>query len=704
MPWPTPQDYNEAIQNPALTFSDPELQAGTCEVTSLGLPRPITGNFASVYRLHCRSRDWAVRCFWRELSDMQLRYRAISAHLAVAGLPYTVGFEYQPQGIRVQGSWYPILKMEWVEGQLLNDYLLSHLKDPVALQSLMESWEHMVSDLERSRCAHGDLQHGNVLVVNGELKLVDYDGMFVPALSGMGSHELGQQHYQHPRREATDFGPHLDRFSSWVIYISIAALRVDPTLWTSTQAGDERLLLQRKDYEQPASSAALALLTDHREPELQALANEFRSAIEKPVSALPPLPAALRPPGQSPVDVYRPSRVPRRVELWWRLMVPSSPADTLSHAAPSAGSHPIWVIDHLPSRCEAPLEWSIQHVHASRLVGLACVPVVSAGGVGLLSLGVPAALAVALCLLAWSLACLVGCIAAYRRDPAVRELQPLARIEMRALASAALCERTRSRVEVRIERDRRRDVRDRETATRRIIALQQREETEIDTLRTQLATTLDSLATRIGGIDRQEIEETEQALAEVQGRFIAEALRQATLRRASIPGIDLSTKMRLWSLGVWSAADVTSDRIRMMQHLNHHHLMQIVAWRVGAETDARRAMPRHVPAARKQQLHRRYASERLELMAEQSHEEAAVHAAIEGVRASFALRRTAIEDQLAEKLDHRADARSELGARIENLQARAVQFRAAALAARQEIHLPGVEFRAFMRAVWVPWT
>ena len=81
MPWPTPQDYNEAIQNPAFTFSDPELQSGSCEVTHLGLPKPITGNFASVYRLHCQGRDWAVRCFWRELSDMQQRYRAISAHL-----------------------------------------------------------------------------------------------------------------------------------------------------------------------------------------------------------------------------------------------------------------------------------------------------------------------------------------------------------------------------------------------------------------------------------------------------------------------------------------------------------------------------------------------------------------------------------------------------------------------------------------------
>jgi hypothetical protein len=28
MPWPLPQDYNEAIQGPTSAFADPELQAG----------------------------------------------------------------------------------------------------------------------------------------------------------------------------------------------------------------------------------------------------------------------------------------------------------------------------------------------------------------------------------------------------------------------------------------------------------------------------------------------------------------------------------------------------------------------------------------------------------------------------------------------------------------------------------------------------
>ena len=73
--------------------------------------------FESDVRLSRGQRDWAVRCFWREFADMQMRYAAISAHLRQTRLPYTIGFEYLPEGIKVLDRWFPILKMEWVEGE-----------------------------------------------------------------------------------------------------------------------------------------------------------------------------------------------------------------------------------------------------------------------------------------------------------------------------------------------------------------------------------------------------------------------------------------------------------------------------------------------------------------------------------------------------------------------------------------------------------
>ena len=244
MGWPTPQEYNEAIQNPRTAFADAELQAGEPVLTPLGLPRPITGAFASVYQLACPNRHtYAVRCFLREFGDHQDRYAAISAHLAQVKLPYMVNFTYLANGIQVNRRWYPILKMEWVAGETLQTYIERNLYDAPVLLALAEQWVQMARTLRQSSIGHGDLQHGNVIVHNGQLRLIDYDGMVVPALAGRHSHELGHRNYQHPQRNETDFDLTVDHFSTWVVYTSLVALSVEPQLWKAYQGGDECLLV-----------------------------------------------------------------------------------------------------------------------------------------------------------------------------------------------------------------------------------------------------------------------------------------------------------------------------------------------------------------------------------------------------------------------------------------------------------------------------
>src|SRR5262249_18208245 len=114
--WPTPQDYNEAVQNLHINVQDADLKVAEVETSPLGLPRPITGSFASVYKVMAGQRQWALRCFLRDIPDTQWRYGRIADYLKQHRLPYTVQFEFQFQGIQIAGRWYPILKMDWVEG------------------------------------------------------------------------------------------------------------------------------------------------------------------------------------------------------------------------------------------------------------------------------------------------------------------------------------------------------------------------------------------------------------------------------------------------------------------------------------------------------------------------------------------------------------------------------------------------------------
>src|SRR5262245_50978074 len=105
MPWPQLTDYQEVVQHPDLCFSDPELRRGQPLLDPLGLPRPVTGGFASVYQFTCDGRRYAVRCFNRHQPDIEERYARIGEALRAARLPYTVLFDFVPRGIKVRGDW-----------------------------------------------------------------------------------------------------------------------------------------------------------------------------------------------------------------------------------------------------------------------------------------------------------------------------------------------------------------------------------------------------------------------------------------------------------------------------------------------------------------------------------------------------------------------------------------------------------------------
>jgi hypothetical protein len=294
--WPAQADYIEALQDPPSAFTDPALRAGTVEVDGvLGLPKPRSGQMASVYKLFDGAKTWAVRCFNFASAERAERYRAISDFLARSPNRYTVEFAYLPDGIVVASATYPIVKMEWVEGDLLHTYIANHLDSPDMLQRLARAWVEMVRDLHALGMAHGDLQHGNVLVTAaGELKLIDYDGMFVPAFTGMGSLEDGHPNYQHPCRQSQNFGAQLDNFSAWSVYLSIVAVARDRPAWDTFGFGDDCLALRRADYVRPSASPAFAALGAAADADVRKMGEFVRSLLAHEPERLPALESCSR--------------------------------------------------------------------------------------------------------------------------------------------------------------------------------------------------------------------------------------------------------------------------------------------------------------------------------------------------------------------------------------------------------------------------
>jgi hypothetical protein len=225
------------------------------------------------------------------VQDQKDRYAGISTYLEHAGLRYTVGFDYQEKGIRVQGKPFPILKMEWVDGDSLDKFVKEHRGNSHLLKHLAARWIRLVGDLEGAGVAHGDLQHGNVLVVGEDFKLIDYDGMYVPPFRGRfaTSNELGDPNYQHPARANSHFDGRLDRFSTWIIYLSLIAFSEDPRLWSAVRAGEESLLLSSADLKQPDASSTIRLLLGRDSGETADLAREVVSLLAQPPLDVPSL-------------------------------------------------------------------------------------------------------------------------------------------------------------------------------------------------------------------------------------------------------------------------------------------------------------------------------------------------------------------------------------------------------------------------------
>jgi hypothetical protein len=297
MSWPSPQDYQEAMQNLRTALGDAELQKGSAELDQLDMPRPISGGFASVYKVFCPSKVWAVRCFLKEIPEQQQRYAAISKQLDMSNFPFATHFKFIGQGIRVRGNWHPILKMEWVQGDGLIRFINKNLNSAQTLVNLGLNIVEIVRALNNAKVAHGDLQHGNILVANGRPKLIDYDGMYVPALQGWKTHETGHPNFQLLRDES-DFGPGLDNFSVWVIYLSLRVLSIRPALWAQFQGGDDCLLFRRSDFENPGQSAVLSELKRFPEAEIRQLASAFEALL-----AFAPLHVPLLDPGSPKVPV-----------------------------------------------------------------------------------------------------------------------------------------------------------------------------------------------------------------------------------------------------------------------------------------------------------------------------------------------------------------------------------------------------------------
>ena len=270
---------------------DPKL-AGFNTIDGIIGPECYSGGFCLVYPVTDGVNKYAFRVWHTEIEDIKDRLKKISAFLSAHPLPYFVEFEYVDNALQVyddDGNRQTIdaVRMEWVNGKNLVSYIdsvisdssLSEIEKSQKLRNLASCFKEMVYNLHQANIAHGDLQHGNIIIeADDSIKLVDYDSVYVPTFTNENQVTSGMAAYQHPCRKVQKFKATKDDdyFSEQIIYLSLLCFAEDLSLWEPIDERDEySLLLTEADLSSLSNSLLYKRLCKLTNPEIQCLLSEL---------------------------------------------------------------------------------------------------------------------------------------------------------------------------------------------------------------------------------------------------------------------------------------------------------------------------------------------------------------------------------------------------------------------------------------------
>ena len=231
-----------------------------------GEPYRSSGAFAVVFKMKDEQtgKCYALKCFTEEQEGRAEAYRQIAEELEFVDSPYITSVNYLEKELFVdcncEDDEFPVLLMDWIEGETMETFIAENYTDSYEMSMLCYRFCKMAAWLRSQSFAHGDIKPDNIIVrPDGTLTLVDYDGMFVPAMKGQKSPTIGTKDFSHPLRTIDDFDETIDDFALASIALSLKAISLDSSLLQSYGASD-RLLFSATDYLDLSKSKIFAAL------------------------------------------------------------------------------------------------------------------------------------------------------------------------------------------------------------------------------------------------------------------------------------------------------------------------------------------------------------------------------------------------------------------------------------------------------------
>ena len=231
-----------------------------------GEPMRSSGAFAVVFKMKDEStgKEYALKCFTEDQEGRAEAYRQIADELESVDSTYVTSVKYLEKELFVDSNCdddeFPVLLMDWIEGETMDRYIAENLYDNYAMSMLCYRFCKMAAWLRSQPFAHGDIKPDNIMVrPDGTLTLIDYDGMFVPSMKGQTSPTIGTKDFSHPQRTKEDFDETIDDFALASMALSLKAISLSPSLFDEYGSSD-RLLFSADDYRDLSQSKLLTAL------------------------------------------------------------------------------------------------------------------------------------------------------------------------------------------------------------------------------------------------------------------------------------------------------------------------------------------------------------------------------------------------------------------------------------------------------------
>ena len=266
MQYPLISEYVRAIQD--ATDNLGELAHLVPVLDDHGEPYRSSGAFAVVFKMKDEQtgKCYALKCFTEEQEGRAEAYRQIADELEFVDSSYITSVKYLDKEIFVDSSCeedeFPVLLMDWIDGETMENYIAENYQDNYAMAMLCYRFCKMAAWLRSQPFAHGDIKPDNIMVrPDGNLTLVDYDGMFVSAMKGQKSPTIGTKDFSHPLRTVDDFDESIDDFALASIALSLKAISMNSKL-LDTYGASDRLLFSENDYRNPSNSKVISALQE----------------------------------------------------------------------------------------------------------------------------------------------------------------------------------------------------------------------------------------------------------------------------------------------------------------------------------------------------------------------------------------------------------------------------------------------------------